>query len=113
MLPHVFVRAADGRPYEIQDLLPADTRFKILVFAGDTPNKDQMARVKTLAEALDSSDSFYRRHGGSDPTKAFDILTISSGTKDKVNFTDFPPVLNSHWSKYVVLVSMIHDQMCS
>ena len=36
MLPHVFVRAADARPFEIQDLLPADTHFKLLVFAGHT-----------------------------------------------------------------------------
>ena len=32
MLPHVFIRAADARPFNIQDMLPADTRFKLLVF---------------------------------------------------------------------------------
>ena len=32
LISHVFVRATDGRPYELQDLLPSDTRFKILVF---------------------------------------------------------------------------------
>ena len=25
ILPHVFIRCADARPYELQDLLPADT----------------------------------------------------------------------------------------
>lgn len=101
MPPHVFVRCADGRPYEIQDLLPADTRYKIIVFAGDTPDTRQATRVTKLAEYLDSSANFYRRFGGSDPSKVFEILTISSAPKEKVNYTDVPKALRPHWSKYV------------
>ena len=35
VVPQVLLRAADRRPYEIQDLLPSDARFKVLVFVGD------------------------------------------------------------------------------
>lgn len=101
MLPHVFVRAADARPYELQDLLPADTRFKVLVFAGNTASEAQTIRIQSLAKQFDSSESFYRRYGGSNPTKIFDVLSISSQSKDKVNYTDLPPVFRSHWSKCV------------
>jgi len=44
MLPQILVRETDVRPYEFQDLLPADTRFKILVFSGDTTDAAQ--RIK-------------------------------------------------------------------
>ena len=101
MLPHVFVRAADARPFEIQDLLPADTRFKVLVFAGDTSDPQQLTRVRDLANAVDGPGGFYRKFGGGDPSKVFDVLSICSATKDKVNYTDLPPVFRTHWSKYV------------
>ena len=99
MLPHVFIRAADARPFEIQDLLPADTRFKILVFTGDVTNAEQLTRVRQLAEELDNSKRFYRKFGGHQPDQAFDILSISSAGKEHVNFTDMPPILRTHWSK--------------
>ena len=99
MPPHVFIRAADARPFEIQDLLPADTRFKVPVFAGDTSDEKQLARVRRLAD--DIADGFYRRFGGAEPAKTFDVLSICSATKDKVNYTDLPPLFRTHWSKYV------------
>ena len=99
MLPHVFIRAADARPFEIQDLLPSDTRFKVLVFTGDVTDAQQFSRVKKLAEHIDSADSFYRKFGGLEPQQVFDILSISSSTKEHVNFTDMPPVFRTHWSK--------------
>lgn len=95
MQPHVFIRAADARPFELQDLLPADTRFKVLVFTGDV-SEEQRLRVKKLAESIDSSESFYRTFGGAD---VFDILSISSAGKEAVNFTDMPAVFRTHWSK--------------
>lgn len=101
ILPHVFVRAADGRPYEIQDLLPFDTRFKILVFAGDTSNESQNDRVKALAEQFSSADGFYHRYGGKNPSKIFEILAISPLPKDSIAYTDIPEVFRSHWSKCV------------
>ncbi|THG94540.1 hypothetical protein EW026_g6950 [Hermanssonia centrifuga] len=101
VLPHVFTRAADGRPYELQDLLPADTRFKILVFAGDTTNKDQMQRVNALAEEFVHPNNFYAQFGGEEPSTMFDVLTICSAKKDQVNYTDLPAIFRTHWSKYV------------
>ena len=94
MLPHVFVRAADARPMEIQDLLPADTRFKILVFAGKTGDKQQLERVCTLAGAI--GEGLYKKFGGAD---VFDVISICSATKEEINYTDLPPLFRTHWSK--------------
>ena len=94
MLPHVFVRAADARPFEIQDLLPADTRFKLLVFAGDTTDAAQLARVRTLAAALEGD--VYGRFGGA---AVFDVMAVCAATKEQVNYTDLPAIFRTHWSK--------------
>ncbi|KAF9454386.1 hypothetical protein P691DRAFT_770590 [Macrolepiota fuliginosa MF-IS2] len=100
VLPHIFVRAADGRPYEIQDLLPADTRFKVLVFTGDSGNKEQRARLDDLATELKGVFSPFAPEG--DVTKVFDITSISTAKKEKVNYNDMPALFRSHWSKVFI-----------
>jgi phenol 2-monooxygenase len=101
ILPQILVRAADARPYELQDLLPADTRFKILVFAGDTTDAVQRTKVEKLAEEMDMPESFLKTYNsGEDRDKVFDILAISSGKKEHVNYTELPELFRSHWSKY-------------
>ena len=87
VVPHAFVRAADGRPYDIQDLLPSDTRFKILLFAGNTADAAQSARVAALAERMAAPEGFLARFGRGAPEGVFDIISISSAKKDVVNFT--------------------------
>lgn len=78
MIPQVLVRAADGRPYELQDLLPADARFKVLVFAGDTMSKAQLAILHKLADELEQIlRKFVRNENLED---MFEILTIRYGT---------------------------------
>ena len=75
MIPQVLVRATDGRPYNIQDLLPADARFKILVFTGDTGNAEQMAKVHTLATDLEVVLGKYTRREKIETV--FDIFAIT------------------------------------
>jgi phenol 2-monooxygenase (NADPH) len=102
MLPQIIIRAADARPFELQDLLPADTRFKVLIFAGDAVDEAQCLKVKRLAEWMSSSASFLMKYG-SDETqnKAFDIIVVTSGKVKDVNYTDIPEFFRSHWSKCV------------
>lgn len=97
--PQVFICAADARPWDIQDLLLADTRYKLVVFAGDTTDDSQIARLAKLARYFESPASFFRQFGGEDPLKVFDVVTISSAAKERVDFTDIPERLRPHWSK--------------
>ncbi|KZT01975.1 uncharacterized protein LAESUDRAFT_730684 [Laetiporus sulphureus 93-53] len=99
MLPHVFVRVADARPYEIQDLLPADTRFKIIVFTGDARDKSQLDRVTKLAADLEQPKAFLNRFSKGNIASVFDILCISAAKKGSLKYTDLPALLRSHWSK--------------
>lgn len=64
--------------------------------------------MENLAEAMNRPESFFKKYtSGEDRNKVFDILAISSGKKENVNYTDLPQIFRSHWSKYVS-VSLLH-----
>lgn len=92
MPPQMFVRASDARPVELQDLLPADTRFKILVFGGDVTVPEDLARLEATAEEFAREDGFLERFGRGKMCrpgswKVFDLLCFSSAKLDAVNHT--------------------------
>ena len=87
MIPHVFVQAADVRPVNIHDLLPSDTRFKLIIFVGNVGCANQMARLCALAEAMDSAESFLHRYGQGDYRMVFDFLCVCAAGKDDVDWT--------------------------
>ncbi|EJF56268.1 hypothetical protein DICSQDRAFT_113295 [Dichomitus squalens LYAD-421 SS1] len=101
MLPHIFIRAANAQPVEIQDLLPADTRFKILVFAGNLSIDKDKVKLQTLAAALDKPENFLKRYGRGDVEKweVFDVLCFSSAKQDQVDYLDFPEFFRPHYSR--------------
>ncbi|KAH7914576.1 FAD binding domain-containing protein [Hygrophoropsis aurantiaca] len=111
MPPQVFVRAADARPYEIQDLLPVDMRWKVLLFVGSVDQMTlQQGELEALAREMGKPGGFLRKYGrlGDGNTNAnghngvFDILTIAAGKIDDVNFLDVPALFRAHWSKVLV-----------
>ena len=86
MIPHVFVQAADIRAVNIHDVMPSDTRFKVLVFVGNVAVAATMARVRALANKLDAPNSFLHRYGQGDYYKVFEVLCICAASKDEVDF---------------------------
>ncbi|KAG1847870.1 thioredoxin-like protein, partial [Suillus subalutaceus] len=99
--PYKFMRAADAWPFELQDLLPSDFLFKLLVFTGEFNDPLQQARVESMVTDMQKPESFlnrYATHGNS----RFDITTISKGQKDTFNFFLLPTLLRSHWSKVFI-----------
>ncbi|KAF8628709.1 hypothetical protein AX17_005932 [Amanita inopinata Kibby_2008] len=113
--PQILLRAADGKPTELQDLLPSDTRFKVLFFVGDTSIPEQLQRVHTVAGELVGScdtgiDGILPRYvpEGRDLSSAMDVLTISSSTKKTFKSDVLPKVLRTHWSKIFIDDEYIH-----
>ncbi|KAI0642305.1 FAD binding domain-containing protein [Trametes meyenii] len=96
MVPHIFILASNAVPMNIHDALPSDMRFKVLVFVGNITDETTARQIRQVGEQLAATDSFLQRYGGS---KVFDVLCISASSKDDVDWTDFPKVLSSHWSK--------------
>lgn len=100
--PQIVIRVADGRTFELQDLLPSDSRFKVLIFAGDTSKPSQLGKVNLLAEKMGKPGSFLKRFApNSIDEAAFDILSISTAGKNVMDYTDIPPLFRCHWSKLV------------
>ena len=86
MIPHTFVHAADVRPVNIQDKLLSDSRFKVLVFAGDYTKASTMDRLNALERGMNAPDSFLRRFGQGDYQKVFDILCVCAAKKEEADY---------------------------
>lgn len=84
--PQVFIHAADGRPFEMQDLLPADARFKILVFGGDVGVQEDAARLQAAAAEFANPDSFFHRFGNGHADDIFDVLCFSSAKQENTDY---------------------------
>ncbi|OSD04725.1 hypothetical protein PYCCODRAFT_1433057 [Trametes coccinea BRFM310] len=97
VIPQIFICAADGRPVELHDLLPADSRFKILVFGGDIAVAEDLQTLREVINATIQPGNFVHRFGRDGAV--FDMLCFSSGKQQNVNYADFPPFYGSHWSK--------------
>lgn len=86
---------SDARPWQVQELLKSDGRWRLLVFAGNMNECHQRSRVQTLATRLADSKSFIRRF--TPPASAVDsiieILTIHSGPRTESDIFDFPEIL--------------------
>lgn len=97
MPPQILIRAADSRPYDIHDLLPSDSRYKVLVFTGDTSDAPQLTKVRSLASEMDKPNGFLAQltKMGASP----DIIAISSTRKANERYSDLPELFRAHWSK--------------
>jgi len=102
VLPQVFLRAADCRPFEIQDLLPSDARFKLILFIGDTSDSSQLGTINKFASELDGVLGKLAPSG--QISTMFDILVICSDTKTSIRlgYQKLPPLLRSHWSRVFI-----------
>lgn len=109
MPPQIILRAADNRPYEIQDLLPSDTRFKVVLFVGDVAgDKQRKEEVQKLAGLMTGESGFLGKWVGGKSTikekgEVFEVLSVMTGSRLEVNYTDVPALLRKHWTKCVFL----------
>lgn len=86
---------SDGRPWHLQELLPSNGRWRILVFTGEIlHNEAQRQRIKILGEKLSSSDSFIRKY--TPDTGSFDgvieCLAVHASPRKDATIFDFPTV---------------------
>ena len=106
MLPQIFLHAADARPRDIHDILPADTRFKLLFFVG-LLTEERVAELNVLCDKLRAPSCFLQKYGHlaeGTTENMFSIITIMSGKKEDVEFSRVPTLLRPHWSRYVLKI---------
>lgn len=88
--------AADAREVNIQDLAPADARFKLFIFPGEKKHAQKVAAYLGGGgdDAAEKSCRFFNEY-----RDAFDVVTVLQGSKSTANYLDVPPVLRPHWTK--------------
>ncbi|KAF8126082.1 FAD binding domain-containing protein [Boletus edulis] len=102
MVPQIFVRAADCRPIEIQDLLPADIRFKLLFFVGHL-TETRVTELNALAEELRNPSSFFVKYSpDGNVSTVFDVITIAAGDKGDTNYLLVPAFFRPHWTRVLL-----------
>lgn len=86
-----------ARPWEFQQRLKADGRFRVVLFAGKILDPEQKKRVNEFAAKLDAPNSFLRRATpeGAKIDSVIEVLTIHSSKRtDTELLTDFPDILH-------------------
>ncbi|KAG9966269.1 phenol 2-monooxygenase, partial [Aureobasidium melanogenum] len=85
---------SDARPYHFQELLKSTGAWRVVLFAGDVSNPEQMKRLHSLGERLQSSDSFLRRFtpAGARYDSVIEVLTVHAAQRTAVSVLDFPEV---------------------
>ena len=68
-------------------MLPSDMRFKVLAFVGDIKVETAAARIRQLSEQLEAPESFLQRFGHGDSSAVFDVICVSSSSKEDVDWT--------------------------
>ena len=89
------VNQSDAQPWHLACWLKADGRFRIVLFAGDVSNVEQMQRVRGFCTTLSRSDSVIQRRlrDGQRVQSFIEILTIHSAPRHSVELADFPALL--------------------
>ena len=90
---------ACARPWHFQERLPADGRFRVVLFAGNILQAAQKARVDRFCSALTAKESFL--HAVTPPDMGIDsiieVLTIHSAKRiDTELLRDFPEILHPY-----------------
>lgn len=97
------VNQSDSQACHLQQILPGTGQWNLMVFGGDIENADQKHLVKDLANALDSSDSAFKKLN--DPVSvaqrgfaALGVYLIHCSDRPSIELADLPMVFRP-WTK--------------
>lgn len=88
-------RHANGEPVDFGKSFPSDGRYRIVVFAGNVSQPEQLRRVQHLSQVLELPEAFLQRLGerAITPQDVFKILVVHSASRDDVEIADLPSFL--------------------
>lgn len=91
---HKILSQADARPWHLHEVLPSNGRWRVVVFAGNTNDNQQQAKLRKLAEDFDARNSFLRLYTpeGARYDEVFEVLLIHKAPRASVTVFDFPEV---------------------
>lgn len=85
---------ADARPWHLQELLPSNGRWRVLVFPGNIQNRNQANQLTAVAENFESQESFVSRFtpDGAPADAVFEIFVVHKAPRTEVTIFDFPSI---------------------
>lgn len=88
-------RHMNGEPISFGKCFPSDGRYRVVVFAGNISEPEQLRRVENLSKVPSLSEYLAQRldSRGITPQDVFDILIVHSANRDDLEVTDLPPLL--------------------
>jgi phenol 2-monooxygenase len=89
---------SDARPWHLQELLPSNGRWRVILFPGDISTPEQRKKLDALGAAIDDKTSFLRRFtpAGSRYDAIFEILTVHNAKREATTIFDFPEVMRPY-----------------
>lgn len=93
---HAVERHANGELVDFGKCFPSDGRYRIVIFACDISQPEQLHRVERLSQVLELPEAFLQHlNGGAiDPRDVFEILILHSAARDNIEIADLPPFLS-------------------
>lgn len=90
------VNQSDARPWHLQERLPSDGRWRVLVFPGDLTDAVALSRYTALGEQLSKATSFLKRFT---PVSALadsviDVLTVHCAPRWEIELCELPEVFH-------------------
>ena len=87
---------ADARPWQLQELLKSNGRWRVIVFPGHLTDPNTMQRFQRLGESLGGPNSFLRCF--TPPGKAIDsvieVLTVHAGPRTGIELLSLPEIFH-------------------
>lgn len=96
---HKVLNQSDARPWHLQELLPSNGTWRVLVFAGNIAVSQQMSRYEAFGEALSDPTSFYHTYTTSSDS-TFELLTIHSSPRNSIELQSLPSIFHPFSEEY-------------
>ena len=89
---------ADARPWHLQELLPSNGRWRVIVFPGDVTEPGRKEALNKLGAEFEQKSSFYHRFtpSGKPHDEVFELMAVHHAPRQRVTIFDFPPVFRHY-----------------
>ncbi|KAK2812985.1 hypothetical protein FQN50_001006 [Emmonsiellopsis sp. PD_5] len=105
------INQADARPWHLQERLPSDGRWRILLFPGDITKPSLLSQYTALGAKLASKDSFLRRYtpAAAAIDSVIEVLTVHAAPRREIELQELPEIFHPYsetagWDYWKVFV---------
>ena len=106
------IRIADWHPFDIQDLLPSDGRFKLIVLPGyliHPPSREQLCTFAASIRHCIKVHTSELAEGREGVSSRLSIYTVACDAKEDVTWRQVPSDIAESWRWSVVLAFTRQD----